>query len=243
MAQSASVADAPEERRFGEEVDQERMAAWLRPLGNPLRLRLLHYLTRPHYHEEVASHLGLSRNAAQSHLDKLVEIGVLDRRAGVRETGPVTEYVVNPQALFLIYTEFEKLGSLRAERDERGMLRTLPEPGRPAAVAAQAGPAFTVVGGLNRGQRFPLPQAPGREWVAGRDTQCDLVLAHDPYVSNRHAEVRLERGGYVLWDLRSTNGTEHNFASVPRGGSVALRHGDVVGVGKTLLVFWDATRA
>jgi DNA-binding transcriptional ArsR family regulator len=226
-------------KQVGEALDLERMASWLRPLASPIRLKLLRFLTRPHYLEEVASHLKLSRQAARKHLDKLVAIGVLERKSGVRDTGPVTEYVINPQALFLIYDEFEKLGSLRRNEPQDVMMRTLAEPGKRAAPDARAGPCFWIVRGLNTGQRVTLLKAGGREWLIGRDAPCDLVVQHDPYASNRHAEVRLEAGRYVLTDLRSTNGTTHNWAMLPRGGSVTLRHGDLVGVGKTLLLFWD----
>ncbi len=227
-------------KRALEDADLERLAGLLLPLSSPVRLRLLRFLTTPHYLEEVASHLKLTRQAARKHLDKLVAIGVLDRKPGTRDTGPVTEYVINPQALFLVYDEFEKLGSLR--RDERSdvMLRTVAEPGVRSPAAGAAGPCMWIVRGLNIGLRAALPPKDGREWVIGRDVRCDLVVAHDPYASNRHAEIRRENGAYVLTDLRSTNGTKHNWALVARGGEVPLRHGDLVGVGKTLLLFWDA---
>jgi DNA-binding transcriptional ArsR family regulator len=220
-----------------EDVDLERMAEWLKPLASPLRLRLLRFLTRPHYLEEVASHLKLTRQAARKHLDKLVAIGVLDRRAGQRDKLPVTEYLINPQALFLIYDEFEKLGSLRRDERDEVLVRTLAEPGRRAPPGPEAGPCLTVVRGLNLGMRSRLPE--DREWTIGRDPRCDLPVTHDPYASNRHAEVRRERGQFVLTDLRSTNGTQHNWGLLARGGEAALRHGDLVGVGKTLLLFWE----
>lgn len=224
-------------------MDLERLAKLLKPLGSPVRLRLLRYLTRPHYLEEVASALRLSRQAARKHLDKLVSIGVLQRQPGVRDSGPVTEYVIHPQALFLIYDEFEKLGSLRpAERDDL-MMRTLPEPGRGARSDRARGPCFFVVRGFGMGLHIPLTPQVQQSWVIGRDHRCDLPLPHDPFASNRQAEVSWDNGRFMLSDLRSTNGTEHNWALLPRGGQVALRHGDLVGVGKTLLLFWDEATA
>lgn len=225
-------------RRLVEDQDIEKMASWLRPLASPVRLRLLRFLTRPHYLEEVASHLKVTRQAARKHLDKLVGIGVLEKRSGIRESGPVTEYLINPQALFLIYDEFEKLGSLRGDERQDVLHRTLAEPGKRVVAEPAQGPCFYIVRGLNTGQRLPLA-ARDREWTVGRDTRCDFPIPHDPYASNRHAEVHWDGRQFVLTDLRSTNGTHHNWALLPRGGGVALRHGDVVGVGKTLLLFWQ----
>lgn len=224
--------------RAADDFNLERLATWLGPLASPVRLRLLRYLSRPHYLEEVASHLGISRQGARKHLDKLVEIGVLERRSGVRDTGPVTEYLLNPQALFLIYDEFEKLGSLRRDDSRDAVARTLPGPGRAAGADAH-GPSLTVVRGLNTGSRHPLEKHAGREHLIGRDERCTVVVSHDAYASQRHADVRWENGRFVLSDLGSTNGTLHNWRPVPSGGQVPLKHGDLIGVGKTLLLFWE----
>lgn len=224
-------------RRAAEERELELLAERLVPLASPVRLRLLRFLTRPHYLEEIASYLGLTRQAARKHVDQLVEIGVLDRQSGTRETGPVTEYLVNPSALYLLYDEFEKLASLRRAEEPDVLSRTVAQPGARPLSAPAGGPCLTVVRGLNLGQRHRLPPA-AKEWTIGRDTTCAIAVPYDAYASNRHAEVRYEGGRYLLTDLRSTNGTLHNFVLLARGGEVELAHGDVVGVGKTVLLFW-----
>lgn len=230
--------DAPA-RRTAADAELEALAERLVPLASAPRLKLLRFLTQPHYLEEIASHLGLTRQAARKHLDQLVEIGVLDRKSGVRETGAVTEYIVNPQALFLIYDEFEKLASLRRSEEPETLSRTVAEGGRRSPASPADGPCLTIVRGLDVGRRARLPREGGREWIAGRDPTVDFVLPYDPYASNRHAAIRLERGRYVLTDLRSTNGTFRNFEMLARGGEVEIAHGDLVGLGRTLLVFWD----
>jgi DNA-binding transcriptional ArsR family regulator len=232
------MAAVPSSSASSVDLDLERLAGWLGPLASPVRLRLLRFLTQPHYLEEVASHLKLTRQAARKHLDQLVAIGVLEKRSGTRETGPVTEYIINPQALFLIYDEFEKLGTLRRDEPREVLHRTMAEPGRRVAAQPAEGSCFWIVRGLNTGHRAMLQRRTDRRWVIGRDEECDLAVAHDPYASNRHAEVRWDGQRYLLADLRSTNGTHHNWTLLPRGGEVALRHGDLVGVGKTLLLFW-----
>lgn len=241
MPQSTGRA-AEEGRKGAAELEHlERLANSLRPLASPVRLRLLRFLTNPHYLEEVASHLMLTRQAARKHLDQLGAIGVIEKRSGVRESGPVTEYVIHPQSIFLIYDEFEKLGSLRRENPPDVMTRTVAGPGQRFAPEPQPGPLLSIVRGFNVGQRFKLQAGTSKTWLIGRDERCDLHFDHDPYASNRHAEIRWEKGRFVLTDLRSTNGTTHNWALLPRGGEVELRHGDLVGIGKSLLLLWDAS--
>lgn len=225
----------PRDLRVKTGVDYEYLGKALNALSNPLRLRLLGFLTTWRYLEEIGSELKMSRQAARKHLDLLLELGVIERRAGMRETGPVTEYILNPQALFLVHDEFEKLGSLR-RRGDHAPGRTLPsaEGGRGPP---PAGPAFHVVRGMETGRCIPLRHGERRAWAIGRDPACEVVVAHDPYASARHAEVRYGPDGFALADLGSTNGTQLNWAQLPREGQAALRHGDVVGVGKTLLVF------
>ena len=80
------------------------------------------------------------------------------------------------------------------------------------------------------GKRHELTQ---RQVVIGRSRDCDITLA-DPNVSRRHAEVRLEPGGYVVADLGSTNGVEVNGRRVDQA---RLEEGDVILLGQTELRF------
>lgn len=223
-----------------EDRDLDRIAGLLLPLASPVRLKILRYLTTPHYLEEVASHVKLTRQAARKHLDKLVAIGVLARRSATRDTGLVTEYVIDQQALFLVYDEFEKLGTLRRRDARSDLVRTLAGGKGARPRSRGGGPCFWIVRGLDTGERLELGDLTDREWVVGRDPRADLALAHDPYASNRHAMVTHEDGVHRLTDLMSTNGTFHNWERLPRGDGATLAHGDVVGVGKTVLLFWDA---
>lgn len=216
-------------------IDFEALAGDLKPLGNPTRLDLLHFLVRPHYLEEIATHLSMARQAAEKHVEQLVEIGVVRPQPGRREHGPVTEYVLVPQRLFAIGEEFSKLGVLRAERPGDDLERTILTP---EAAPSRPGPGtahLAMVHGMRIGAVTPLSGKPS--WTIGRDKDRDVVLDYDPFASNRHAEIVREANAWHLVDTFSTNGTFLNWERVPRGGRVALAAGDVVGVGKTLLVF------
>jgi len=67
-----------------------------------------------------------------------------------------------------------------------------------------------------------IGRAPGNDWVLPDPEQI---------VSSRHASISLEAGSYVLTDLGSTNGTLVNGRELPKGGRVALNHGDTLVIG------------
>ncbi len=67
----------------------------------------------------------------------------------------------------------------------------------------------------------------------GRRSSCDIVL-RDPMVSRDHLQLRVEGGKYILFDLGSTAGTYVNNKQVKM---TALKPGDVIRIGKTILVY------
>ena len=68
----------------------------------------------------------------------------------------------------------------------------------------------------------------------GRDSKNDLVLESDMRASRAHAEIQHRSGEWLLRDLHSRNGT---FANGRRITEHALRGGDVIRVGTTILMF------
>lgn len=89
-------------------------------------------------------------------------------------------------------------------------------------------PPATIV--LGNGNRIPLV---GMAQVIGRLPECDIPVP-DPNVSRRHAEIRPAPTGtgYVVVDLKSTNGTRVNGFVVTEE---KLTNGDIVTVGATHL--------
>jgi len=73
--------------------------------------------------------------------------------------------------------------------------------------------------------------------VVGRGTEADLQLL-DQGVSRRHLDVQFDGYHATAYDLGSTNGTTVNGHEV---GSHVLRHGDVIRIGHTRLVFQQVT--
>jgi hypothetical protein len=79
-------------------------------------------------------------------------------------------------------------------------------------------------------QRFDLRQGSN---VVGRGSDAHLQLL-DQGVSRRHLDIQYDGQRATVYDLGSTNGTSVNGREV---GSHLLRHGDVVRVGHTRMVF------
>jgi hypothetical protein len=122
------------------------------------------------------------------------------------------------------------MGPVRVRLTEDDSLR----PGRFSVVASLRQSAGGVGAGslvLPSGERVSLGDRP---MVIGRQSDCHLTL-HDQNVSRRHAEIRPGRGGYVIADLGSTNGTMVNGTRI--GGEQRLRDGDILGFGSTYVRF------
>jgi hypothetical protein len=88
--------------------------------------------------------------------------------------------------------------------------------------------ATLVVDGTN--QRYDLHHGSN---VLGRGSDSDLQLM-DQGVSRRHLDIQFDGNTATAYDLGSTNGTTVNGHEV---GSQILRHGDVIRVGHTRVVF------
>ncbi|GAB4429911.1 MAG: clostripain-related cysteine peptidase [Chloroflexi bacterium OHK40] len=97
-------------------------------------------------------------------------------------------------------------------------------------------PQFVAVSGPLSGRAFPLGAAP---LSFGRTPDNAIVLV-SPLASRRHAEVRIEAGGYVLYDLGSSNGTLVNGQRV---STHRLRAGDVVTIGDESFRFEEPVAA
>jgi hypothetical protein len=89
--------------------------------------------------------------------------------------------------------------------------------------------AFLMVEGR---RHFPLEEPEVR---IGRLLENDLVLK-DPHVSRRHALIRLEKGQFFLYDLKSTAGTKVNGNPILSQG---LYPGDVINIASVEMVYGE----
>ncbi len=91
---------------------------------------------------------------------------------------------------------------------------------------------LVVVKGRNRGDFVKIAGTPV---TIGRGKAAQLVLADDSKVSNVHARITpMEGDRFILEDLASTNGT---FVNDERIEQVPLRSGDLVKIGRSLIIF------
>ncbi len=70
----------------------------------------------------------------------------------------------------------------------------------------------------------------------GRDITNDIMI-NDPEVSRHHARLTRTAAGYMIEDLRSTNGTFINRQRITT--SYQLANGDVVGLGETVTLVYE----
>ena len=77
------------------------------------------------------------------------------------------------------------------------------------------------------------------EVLIGRSSKCDLVLANVS-VSRHHVSFAETLNGWEIQDLRSGNGSNLNGEPIEHG---TIKSGDVIGVGKFTLCFYETEEA
>lgn len=96
-----------------------------------------------------------------------------------------------------------------------------PQTGQPAAI-------FDGIGGVVRGKRFPIEKAHVR---IGRDSDNDVAILGDEFVSAHHASLHYQGGSLLLSDDGSRNGT---FLNEKRVTGTAVRRGDRIRIGNAV---------
>lgn len=228
----------------------EALAQRFSALASSVRLALLREVAVPRTVTEIrvkpsaaaagggGADRSVSRQTVREHLDRLVAAGLVLPRETERSRGPTTEYVLNHQELYALAEEFREMARLRPAAELA--LATLDGPDR-RETGNLAGPCLLLVKGLGEGRAFDLAprRGDGRdEWVIGRRRGVDVSLDYDRFVSTENALVTLENGAYAIADVpESRNGTLVNFRALERGEKKRLANGDLVGVGRSLLLF------
>jgi pSer/pThr/pTyr-binding forkhead associated (FHA) protein len=99
--------------------------------------------------------------------------------------------------------------------------------------------SIIITDGKQKGLFLPLGTGTA---VLGRDPSISLQV-EDQLASRRHVQVRFDddRKGYVLTDMKSSNGTSINGRPVT--GETCLNDGDEITIGTTKLLFTMTTPA
>jgi DNA-binding transcriptional ArsR family regulator len=224
-------------------LEDRKLAEMMAALSSPVRLRLLRLLRQPRSAAEIRLAQAasgsdrttlMSQVAVRKHLAQLIELGLVRQVPGTREGRTVALHIVNHKQLFALTEELGTLVRLAPEEDP------LPEMTRVAAPAkgptAAHGPALVIINGVHEGRSFRLDGA--GTCRIGRRRGHAVCLDYDPYLSLDNSEVVPEDGHFVLRDLASSrNGTRVNWQALPPGGAHRLAAGDVIGVGRSLILF------
>lgn len=244
-------------RAPGDTVDTERLSVVLSALGNKQRLDILRQLTTPRHVGEIEAlreessngevrEVPLTRQAILSHIEKLEDVGLVDTRVAQGKGSHTKEYLLREDRLFMVLEEVRTLGNLAMEAvteqvPDRTLVRRteIEQPEREDALAH-----LILIRGIREGRVFPLHSKddPAQWWIGREhkvgDELVDVPLEYDLFISRKHAVLKHEDKRFVLRDAESLNGTTVNWSQQLRGGEeVELEHGDVIGVGRSLLLF------
>lgn len=221
----------------------ERLTAALDALANPLRLAIVRQLRAPRALREIevrqtaGDHPALlARQTVRWHLGRLVECGIVDSRGGQRDYGETTEFTVNHQRIFSLAEDVRALARIRpvVEPDAETVASDAAEP------PSRPGARLVMVRGIDEGIEFHVdPRAGQRQWMIGRRRGLAVSLDFDPSVSAENTVLAWKGSFHVVQDIPgSRNGTTINFRRLPPGEERRLVHGDIIGVGRCLLVYW-----
>jgi len=229
------------------ERDLANLGVYFQALGFPSRLHLLNLLQVPRTAQEI--HLAptrpdrtargdrsVSRQALSGHLRKLLDIGLVEAAPGRRGGRTVTEYVVSHARLFALVEEMRRLALIRPPPGPAGVTVLHDEAGQRAT-----GPAPSMTPSVGPEGRAYALAGPG-PWTIGRLPTCEVCLPHDPFVSKRNSVLRAVRAaaGGPAWAVEARrdarNPTMLNWQPLEPGAVAPLRSGDVLRVGRTLLV-------
>lgn len=227
------------------DLDYARLEAILKALSSANRLQLLGLLESPQELEDLrlkpgAAQAGaspqrpISRQAVLRHLDVLAGQQLVHVRRG--KTG-ANQYVADRTRLYALLEDLRqvaRLGSpLGFDAAQTVQVNATATPAWPP------GPKLVLVRGAEEGKLFPLHERHAKSgWSIGRKAGSSVCLDYDPYVSAHNAQIAKGLDGYVVSDVAAAkNGTWLNWRALDRGQQVPLHPGDVVGVGRSLLVF------
>lgn len=213
----------------------------LEALTNLHRILILRSLRAPRALGEIlvrqdATGPPLSRQSVRHHLDLLIANGIVRSRSVERDYGETSEYVIDHQRIFALSEELRGLARLKPTEDPDG--QTVPRLQDP--ILPPPRPCLILTSGLDVGTWYDLrSQRDGKSWLIGRRRGADIALDFDGAVSGENSLIRLENGDHTVESLPgSVNGTRVNGQRLAEGARRVLAHGDLIGVGRCLLLYW-----
>lgn len=245
-AGSGSAQGAPGAKGSAARVDLDQLALSLKALSNPVRLEMLAQLRRatplsdihlqPRRDLDAGSDLRpMSRVTVRQHLEPLLVAGLVKSLRLVREGRAIDHFQLDQAQLWAVIEQVRDLARIAADRDVLDGTMLAPPP---SDAHGGRGPHLVLVHGVREGRGFPLQPRAGFRTVVGRREGHGVRLEYDGFSSLDNAEVRWEEGTFVLVDVPGNrNGTRINGKLLESGQKQRLVAGDVIGVGRSLLVF------
>jgi pSer/pThr/pTyr-binding forkhead associated (FHA) protein len=183
-----------------------------------------------------------STGVSREHAELVLERGTwrvrdLGSRNGTRVNGAVVEDIAVAEGDEIAFADDASIELLRAGT-RAARASSAPEADEDGTEAPAVAPAAPAATGFLRGEHWRLvPAAEGFEALAlrrpittfGREAGAGGVVDHES-VSRMHARVDAQPGGWLLTDLKSSNGTFVNDERVlckPVGAGDRVRFGDV----------------
>lgn len=229
------------------EADFHRLEGVLQALASANRLRLLEALSEPRTLEEIQlppsapqAHgrpaRPISRPAVLGHLKELERHGVVAvRTTRSKASQPVHQYVADRARINSLLEDIAALAKLGSADPFEAGATAIGGPGNLPTL--RAGPKLVLVRGAYEGTAYYLiPSGKTHEWRIGRRRGSAVRLDYDAFVSLDHCEIHAKDGRFVVHPIpHAKNGTWVNWQRL--AAPAPIESGDVLGVGKSLLVF------
>jgi DNA-binding transcriptional ArsR family regulator len=228
----------------GDAAFVREVTVYLEVLGNPTRLKVLSLISqRPMDTHTIAAAVATSYENTKQHLEKLLRIGVVTRRAGIgRETTtgahPVWEYLPVPGAMERILRDLAVFGTEVHEGKSETTVRVAALRSKIAGEINPGLPLLVVIGGESDGLIVPLQ---GETLMLGRADQGRFsweagsgTLAFPPSyravtrIIGPHGWFRRRGSALTVEDAGSTGGIFLNGRRVPACGEIPVHDGDLV---------------
>lgn len=230
----ATTVDAlrPAETMLGSADDDDRLVAWLAITSGPSKGQICQLsadrttIGRDSSNHLIISDPGVSRSHAVviAREDELVLVD-LGSTGGTKVNGRSVagKQVKNGARVRVGDTELELVAidsSVPVQSAGAGDRTVLDAPASGGVVVVRSGP--------DAGRTFNLEDGDN---LVGRDRDATVELT-DPSVSRRHAIIRRQPGGYMVYDLASKTGTHVDGTKL---AGARLKPGDRIAVGRTEL--------
>jgi len=229
-------------------LDFQKLEDQLKALASASRLQLLQRLADPTLLEDIIlqptpSQAGrspkrpISRPAVLRHLRRLSAQGVVAMRP-IRSPSSQTAnaYVADRARLYALVDDLRQIAGLGGDNpfDPAPTRQADPQPAGPWPPGAK----LILIRGAQEGRAYGLQRREGRVHKIGRAPGCAIRLDYDAFVSMHHCDLVFDGRQHGLRPMAAAkNGTRLNWKRLPPEHIALLQPGDVVGVGRSLLVY------